>query len=307
MNRILITGGAGSIAKLISSSLLESDDYSDSKIHLLDNDDTELYEVSKKNHSYENISYHLDDITSSSFSDSLKRINPDIIIHSAAHKQVSFLEQFPERAYLVNTLASSRLFDYCSSNNIKMIFISSDKAVEPISILGKSKWLAEIAFLQKFTPGLILRLPNIENTRGSFFSTTEINKHSEFVPITDLNCSRFIFKQEQFQDFFLNSLNVLKTDFSGTLVPSNLNPIKIVDYIKNELLLSNSILSFKEVGLRNGEKIHEKLTWDFEDSCTFDHHFKYIDSELSRNHIKSQYGDINLNDLTFDLLETILS
>src|SRR5690606_10314700 len=116
-----------------------------------------------------------------------------LVVHAAAHKQVSLLERFPDRAFEVNTAASIRLLEFAKQQDSHFLFISSDKSVEPSGILGISKWLVEAFIIQtQSAKTSIFRLPNIKGSRGSFFSEWEKVLHQKgFIPITDEQSTRF--------------------------------------------------------------------------------------------------------------------
>lgn len=262
----LITGGAGSIARMFIRALFSQ--YPMCKIIALDNDDTDLYRLQQE---YEHTEFHLivelDDILNQRVLNQLiERHEPDLIIHTAAHKQVSLLEAFPERAYQINTLASILLFKLAQSSQIPVIFISTDKSVEPISVLGFTKWLAECAFISMQVKGCVLRLPNIWQTKGSFFSEfLDLYKVLGFIPLTHTDCERFIMAENELSNVLIQILEQLDLSTSTIVIPKNVSQIHIHQQLLEELesrKMSASMI--KVVGLRPGEKIYEKMKWDSE-------------------------------------------
>lgn len=261
-----ITGGAGSIARMFIRTLFSV--FPTCKIIALDNDDTDLYRLQQEyEHSEFNLVVELEDILNQTALNKLISYHkPDLIIHTAAHKQVSLLETFPERAYQINTLASIQLFEIAQTTRIPVLFLSTDKSVEPISVLGFTKWLAECAFVSMQVKGCVLRLPNIWETKGSFFSEfLDLYKLLGFIPLTHVDCERFIMTENNLFNVLKQILEQLDLSKSTVIVPSNVTHINIHQQLLSELEARNlSAELIKVTGLRPGEKIVEKMKWDSE-------------------------------------------
>lgn len=262
---ILITGGAGSIAKMFLRTILSSE-----SIHCiaLDNDDTELYRLQQEMQQFPGkLTLLLDDITNySSLESTILSYKPDWILHTAAHKQVSLLESFPERAFLINTEASLRLFQLGLTYNIPIVFLSSDKSVEPTGVLGLSKWMAEAAFLWWKVPGCILRLPNLWDSKGSFFTEfPSLYKKTGVVPLTDMESTRYLLSETELREAFIELTYHLDRYSHQVLIPAQAPKKVVIDFL-TELMQKEGIpqKAITLTGLRPGEKKHEKLHWDEE-------------------------------------------
>jgi FlaA1/EpsC-like NDP-sugar epimerase len=265
---IFITGGAGSISGMFIRTV--SSHFKDESVHIiaLDNDDTDLYRLQQQflaeNHT---LTCVLDDIISfSTLEKHIDRYRPDFIFHSAAHKQVSLVEEFPERTFLVNTEASLRLFLVAKRRGIPVVFLSSDKAVEPNGLLGLSKWFAECAFLEWAIPGCVIRLPNLWDSKGSFFvEFPDIYKNKGFIPLTDKKASRYLLSEQTISSAFVDLIQDLSL-FNGTIiVPYSVPERNVYEFLLELMKDSNVPESALLIsGLRDGEKLREKLFWDEE-------------------------------------------
>ena len=262
---IFVTGGAGSISGMFIRSVIQYFQDVSFQIIALDNDDTDLYRFKQQfeggNHSLRCI---LDDIISfSTIEKHLDTFKPDFIFHSAAHKQVSLVEEFPDRTFLVNTEASLRLFLAAKKRAIPVVFLSSDKAVEPNGLLGASKWFAECAFLKWQIPGCVLRLPNIWDSRGAFFlEFSEIFRKKGFIPLTDRNASRYLLSESTISTAFVELIQDLNLFDGAIIVPNSVPKRNVYEFLLELMKEHNLSESDIEVsGLRDGEKLHEKLYW----------------------------------------------
>jgi FlaA1/EpsC-like NDP-sugar epimerase len=261
----LITGAAGSIGQLFAKTLLAFD----SKIIIigLDNDDTELYKVSEQLKTTGRFKPILADIScSNELEEVFESFHIDYVIHTAAHKQVSLLEDFPDRAFKINALASIQLFKIAAKNSCATLFISSDKSVEPIGVLGMSKFIPEFVIAHNFPDVSVLRLPNIIGSRGSFFSEwLDIYQKKGFIPVTEITTKRHIIHLEELStiiiDWYIHHQNKLQHVF----IPQSTDEINVYAFIKEQLevhQIDESVIRL--TGLRSGEKEAEALYWPHE-------------------------------------------
>lgn len=262
---ILITGGAGSIAKMFLRAVLTNET---THCIALDNDDTELYRLEQEMSEYKGkLTCVLEDMTEyETLNQLIHHFKPDFILHTAAHKQVSLLQQFPKRTFKINTEASLRLFNIAKELAIPVVFLSSDKSVEPSGLLGLSKWMAEIAFLNFGIRGCIIRLPNLWDSKGSFFTEFPmLIKTNGFIPLTDDESTRYLTSENELRDAFLELVERFKEFNNVVLIPKMATQRNVYEFLL-ELINEKGLDSerIKLTGLRAGEKRHEKLVWDNE-------------------------------------------
>ena len=136
---ILVTGGTGSIGSHIAAALKSCDT---KVIRILSNDENGVFELSNKL-SGDRYRFFVGDVRDK---ERLVRAceNVDFVFHAAALKHVPLCEYNPIDAVKTNVLGTQNLIEACLEQNVgKMIFISTDKAVEPINTMGATKLLAE--------------------------------------------------------------------------------------------------------------------------------------------------------------------
>ncbi|MDO5733020.1 MAG: polysaccharide biosynthesis protein [Eubacteriales bacterium] len=184
--RILITGAAGSIASKLAEDLIDSEN---AELHLLDHDENELYllyrRLERSARLRSKLHCHLISIQNQSALETLfLNHHFDLVIHAAAHKHVPMMENHADEVYRNNCRATRDLFQLAlEQGTSRFVFISTDKACRPKSLMGMSKAIAEYTLqemLRNFrlaikstgedyplTQLYILRLVNVLNSKGS--------------------------------------------------------------------------------------------------------------------------------------------
>ena len=170
--RVLVTGAAGSIGWPLSHLLVQARPRS---LVLLDHHEHSLFGLERALGRAEGVSYELADVRDSA---RLKRVfegyAPELVIHLAAAKHVPYGERFPEGAVATNVLTTRVLLDLAERLGCEMfVYPSSDKSVQPPSVYGATKRLAE-ALVQARSPRHrwhVVRYVNIIGTRGSVIET----------------------------------------------------------------------------------------------------------------------------------------
>ena len=161
--KILVTGGSGSIGKeLVKKSLAEGA----SLVRIFSNDENALYETELE-FSGKNIEYVIGDIRNSETVNSIVK-NIDIIFHTSALKHVDRCELNPFEAVTVNTIGTYNVCKSAIRESVsKVINISTDKAVNPIGVLGATKLLSEKLISSESFHNKSKTILNIWNIRSS--------------------------------------------------------------------------------------------------------------------------------------------
>ena len=267
---ILITGGAGSIGSELFTQL---QDFQVKKIIILDQSELAIHKLKtalNPNYLNDKIFIELADIRSQKIVDILfKKHSPDIVFHAAALKHVPILEDFPSEAVLTNIYGTKNVITSAINESTQnFVFISTDKAVEPSSVMGASKKVAEhyINQLPKSqTIFSIVRFGNVYNSNGSAIElfSEQIEKGGP-VTITNPNVERYFISIQEACKKVLEICPISNT--TKTFIIDMGDPLKIVDII-NQLIhknwsVSKTEIEIIEIGLRKGEKIKEKLVED---------------------------------------------
>ncbi|WP_052825930.1 SDR family NAD(P)-dependent oxidoreductase [Neotamlana nanhaiensis] len=267
---ILITGAAGSIGSALAKQLTNS---TYKKLVLVDIAESPLYELIKdlENQNTLNMEFVILNITDEA---SLKKVfekyKPTILFHAAAYKHVPLMESNPFEAVKLNIFGTKLLADLAITFKVKkFIFISTDKAVNPISIMGLTKLIAEhyLNFLSenKNTKFLITRFGNILGSNGSVVPL--LKKQIDFnlpLTVTNKEISRYFISKESACALILK---IAETENSSNTFTFNMGePIKIIDLAKRMIHLAklNENYPIKITGLRPGEKLNEEIINNYE-------------------------------------------
>ena len=261
--RILITGAGGSIGSEIARQISQ---ISTSNLFLLDRNENSLLDLClsiDNDGLFINNNIILCDIRDSdTVSKLICELKPDIVFHAAALKHLVLLENFPEEAHKTNVIATKNLINCCLENNVQyFINISTDKAAEPISQLGKSKYLCEriIAGIDVIDKKYIsVRFGNVIGSNGSFLNTFRQQiKNDGPLTVTHQEVTRYFMTIEEAVYLVLKSVLVGKC--GETLILDMGDPVKINDVAKKMIADSGKEIEIKYTGLRPGEKLNEIL------------------------------------------------
>jgi FlaA1/EpsC-like NDP-sugar epimerase len=165
--RVLITGAGGSIGSEIARQVAG---FGPDRLVLLDHDETHLHDVVAEIPG--RVEPVLADIRDPLLVTALfRRYRPEVVFHAAAHKHVPILEQFPTEAIRTNVLGTRNVVEAAATvDATHFVLISTDKAADPSSAMGASKWLAEQVLLAA-APELgtyrAVRFGNVMGSRGS--------------------------------------------------------------------------------------------------------------------------------------------
>jgi len=253
---ILITGGAGSVGSYLLKEILNFDI---KKVIVMDIDETRLYDIFLELED-NRIEIYLGDITDDYCLNEVFKNKIDIVFHCASYKHVALLENFEYMAYKVNVIGTKKIVEFSKRNNIeKLIFISTDKAVEPISIMGKTKKIAEEIVIKNNY--CALRFGNVIGSRGSLIPSILKQIKKGYVKITDENAKRFFISPKEAVILILSSAIISKE--GDILILDMGNPVNIKSLVEN-LIKTLGYEPYKDIeiiitGLKKGEKIEEKL------------------------------------------------
>ena len=273
---ILITGGTGSFGNKFVDKVIK--DYSVKKVIIYSRDELKQYEMSQRLSEYsQKLRFYIGDVRD------LERLKlamkgVDIVIHAAALKQVPAAEYNPMECIKTNINGANNVIEAAMTNSIqKVIALSTDKAANPINLYGATKLCSDKLFTaannlvgEGKTRFAVVRYGNVSGSRGSvvpFFRKLK-EQNAEFIPITDMEMTRFWISLEQGVEFVLTSL--LRMHGGEIFVPK-IPSIRITD-------LATAIapeIPQKEIGVRPGEKIHELMCArdDFQHVIEFDDFF----------------------------------
>ena len=254
---ILVTGGTGSFGKKFIEIVLKR--YKPKVIRVYSRDELKQSEMQ---HYYGNkgrVRFFIGNIRDA---ERLKRAmhGVDIVVHTAALKQVPACEYNPFEAVKTNIWGAQNIIDMAIDNNVrKVLAISTDKAVNPINLYGATKLCAEKIFIQSNsysgkagTKFSCVRYGNVIGSRGSVLGKFKEQKKQGVLTITDKRMTRFWITLEQGVNFVIRCIKTMK---GGEVFVPKIPSMKVLD-------LAGAIAPkcrIKEIGIRPGEKINEAL------------------------------------------------
>lgn len=290
---ILVTGGTGSFGKCFVRYILQH--YNPKKVIIYSRDEYKQFIMANELKDYkEKLRFFIGDVRDK---DRLYRAfeRVDYVVHAAAMKQVPACEYNPIEAVKTNIDGAMNIIDAALDKGVRrVVALSTDKAVNPINLYGGTKLVSDKLFIAanayagvKDVAFSIVRYGNVAGSRGSvipFFRNLIANGAAE-LPITDFRMTRFWISLEEGVQLVLKALAEAK---GGETFISKIPSFKITD-------LAQAILPgcrMQEVGIREGEKLHEVMVTR-EDSMTtyeYDKHFIVYPHMEWWNHNKIQPG-----------------
>jgi FlaA1/EpsC-like NDP-sugar epimerase len=268
--RVLVTGAGGSIGSELCRQLVR---FNPAELIMLDRDESALHEVQLSIHGRalldtpQTVLADLRDAATMNHIFETRR--PEVVFHAAALKHLPLLERYPGEAYKTNVLGTATLLNAAQKNDVKVfVNISTDKAANPISILGYSKRIAEritANFGVTSAQGkyISVRFGNVLGSRGSVLLSfrDQIEKGGP-VTVTHKGVTRYFMTISEAVQLVIqagaigNSGEVLVLDMG--------KPVSIYDVATRLVSNSQKPVSIEIVGLRAGEKVHEELFGDGE-------------------------------------------
>jgi len=269
---ILITGGSGSIGESLTKRAISD---GSKMIRVFSNDENGLYEMESEYGDHKNIEFVIGDIhNEETVSEIVKRI--DIVFHAAALKHVDRCELYPLETINVNLIGTKNIVKAAQKENVKrLIFISTDKAVNPIGVMGATKLLGEKliaaeAFHDKSnTVFASVRFGNVFNTRGSILPRIEKQiKNGGPITLTDKRMKRFFMTKDDAVNLIISATEFAKGGETFVLKMPLVRLEDLFEAMKETLAPKYghkpSQIKTKIIGSRPGEKLIEYLLTQFE-------------------------------------------
>ena len=257
---VLITGGTGTFGRAFLKYLQSLKFNKPKKIIIYARDEHKFNDMINSNLIGKNVRLFIGDIRD------LKRLElatsgVDIAIHAAALKHVIFAEYNPMEAISTNIYGSNNLINACIRNKVKKcILVSTDKAVNPINLYGSTKLCAEKIFISSNNVSAgktifsIVRYGNVLGSRGSLIEKLKIAKENnkKIFDLTHKDMTRFWITIEDAVKFVYDCINKMQ---GGEVFVPKMKSMKITDCI--ETIIPG--VKMNNIGIKPGEKIHEKL------------------------------------------------
>jgi FlaA1/EpsC-like NDP-sugar epimerase len=259
--RILITGAGGSIGSALSHAAAAS---SPASLILLDSSENGLYQVDRSLHeagSREHVPLLGDVCNSDTLDRALTEHRPEIIFHAAALKHVPLMEQNPFAAIENNVFGTYALTHSAIAHQVEQIvLVSTDKAVEPRSIMGASKRIAELILLSMGGAArmTVARLCNVMGSQGSVLPLfLEQIALGGPVTVTHPDAERYFITMDEAVRALFGALDVGSS--KALLLPGVGSAVRILDLARYLIGVNQSPATIEFTGLRPGDKLSEQL------------------------------------------------
>lgn len=275
---ILITGGTGSFGNHFVDYVLKH--YTPKKIIIYSRDEFKQFNMANKYKEYKDIfRFFIGDVRDKErFTRALNGV--DYVIHAAALKQVPACEYNPMEAVKTNINGAMNIVDAVldSPSVKKVVALSTDKAVNPVNLYGGTKLVSDKLFIaansyvgERELTFSVVRYGNVAGSRGSVipFFQNIIDNGGRELPITDYRMTRFWISLEQGVELVIKAL---QDSHGGETFISKIPSFKITD-------LAQAMLpgcDMPEVGIREGEKLHEIMVTKEDSATTYEYDKHYI-------------------------------
>ncbi len=286
---ILITGGTGSFGNRILKRLKE---HNPKEIRIYSRDEKKQYDMKLAYSDFSNLRFFVGDVRDKHRLDEAMH-GVDIVYHAAALKQVPSCEECPEEAIKTNILGAKNLIDAAIKNNVKkVVAVGTDKAVQPVNVMGMTKALQEKLMISaNYSPKnqntlfACVRYGNVMNSRGSvipFFRN--LIKNNKKLTVTHEDMTRFLLTLDDAIDLVFFATEHME---GGEIFVKKAPSIKIVDlarllYIEKHGNDKN--FTYEVIGIYPGEKIHEILISEEEGRrCIDKGEYFIIEKDKTRN------------------------
>lgn len=303
---IVITGGTGSLGKVLTRRLLQKELGSPKKIIIFSRDEAKQHAMRveyqhKRNVTdeviYDNfarlIEFRIGDIRDYHSICSVLR-DADIVINAAALKQVPSCEYFPFEAVQTNVLGPENIIRAIDENKLKVetvVGVSTDKACKPVNAMGISKAMQERIFIAANvtipkTRFICVRYGNVLASRGSVIPLFhEQIKHGGPITITTKEMTRFLLPLQSAVDTIFA---VIAGAQPGEIFVPKIPSARILDVAK--ALIGDRDIKLIVTGIRPGEKVHEIIVSEEEAWRTYDRGEYYAIEPMLPELLKTKPG-----------------
>jgi UDP-N-acetylglucosamine 4,6-dehydratase len=287
---ILITGGTGSLGQQLVKRIVKK---RPRKVIVYSRNEFSQVEMSREYPKPCPVRFFIGDIRDIDRLE-MALIGVDIVIHCAALKHVDVAEYNPFEAVKTNVIGTQNVIEAAIKQGVgRVLSISSDKAVDPGNLYGATKLCADklIEHAGSYagkngTKFATIRFGNFWGSSGSVVPYFEKLKreNAEYLPITSYEMTRFFIQTDDAVSRIFEALELMK---GGEIFCPKMTSVKIKDVAKKIAINMRT----REVGIRKGEKLHEKMLTSAEIAQTYARKNFYIvngsGKKVSKNFVYS--------------------
>lgn len=259
---VVVTGAAGSIGSELCRQIAR---LNPRRIVLIEIDETRLYEMYLElleMKCTEPVMEICDIRDDHKLTDIFLRERPQVVLHAAAYKHVPLMEIAPDEAVKTNVGGTRNVIEASIASQVeRFVLISTDKAVQPTTVMGLTKAIAELLMLDACRRGLnanAVRFGNVIGSRGSVIPLFEEQlRRGGPLKVTHPDVTRFFMTIPEAALLVLQAQAV--SEGGDIFVLEMGEPVRIVDVAEKMIILSGMDVEIEFTGLRSAEKLHEVL------------------------------------------------
>lgn len=262
--RVLVTGAGGSIGAELTRQIAG---FGPADLMMLDRDESALHALQLTLFGEARLDLPQAILADVRDGDGLVRLfaerRPEVVFHAAALKHLNMLEQYPDEGWRTNVLGTLNVLRAASSVGVgHVINISTDKAADPVNVLGRTKRMAErlTSTVAGQTSGhyLSVRFGNVLGSRGSVLETfaAQIARGGP-VTVTHPDVTRYFMTIPEAVQLVIQAGAIGAG--GEALVLDMGSPVRIADVAAQLISMEGRLIDIRYTGLRPGEKLHEEL------------------------------------------------
>lgn len=295
---VLVTGAGGSIGSELCRQICSA---SAARLIMVDNCENNLFDIEQEllqNHecNAEVIPVLINVTNRAMMERAFQKFNPQVVFHAAAYKHVPMMERYPIEAYFNNVIGTKNTAEMADAYGVQtFILVSTDKAVNPTSVMGATKRLAELTIKDinrsSKTRFAAVRFGNVLGSRGSVVPTfiKQIERGGP-VTVTHPDMVRFFMTIPEAVQLIIQAGAMARG--SEIFVLDMGEPVKISDLAIDLIRLAGREpgrdIRIEYTGIRPGEKMYEELFTDREDMAATQHERIFI----SKKDIDEKYINV---------------
>jgi len=262
--RVLVTGAGGSIGSELCRQIAA---FGPAELMMLDRDESALHALQLTMFGEARLDLPQAILADIRDAEALRTLfaerRPDVVFHAAALKHVNMLEQYPGEGWKTNVLGTRNVLAAASSVDVShFINVSTDKAADPVNVLGRTKRMAEqltATYAQRSTGRyLSVRFGNVLGSRGSVLETfaAQIARGGP-VTVTHPEVTRYFMTIPEAVQLVIQAGAI--GNAGEALVLDMGTPVRIADVAAQLITMQDRPINILFTGLRPGEKLHEDL------------------------------------------------
>jgi FlaA1/EpsC-like NDP-sugar epimerase len=273
---VLITGGAGSIGSELARQVFA---LGPRRLVLVDRAESPLYLIGRELEARrvrgrgngEVVVYMANVASRSAMQRVITAEMPSVIFHAAAYKHVPMMEEHPTDAAFVNIAGTREVLDAAEAAGVdRFVFVSTDKAVHPTSVMGATKRIAELLVADSARrtgrPFVSVRFGNVLGSTGSVVPIFQAQlENGEPLTITHPDMTRYFMTMPEAAWLILDAAALGR---NGDLFVLDMGePVRVMDLARDLVRLTGrdpDSQPIETIGIRPGEKLHEQLFYDVE-------------------------------------------